>query len=144
MTCRNKPHTNIQPPVTRTPSQRYTYAKDPSFLIESKGLPSTTTFTSTGTTHTYLTSPDNEDGGKLGHLYDSAVQASQHTAPCQSISAPRTEDAGELGMMDNISLEDTEQYEVMLAAAITPDYKNVHHGYISALPQVAQIYEQLP
>ena len=124
--CRVKKRVRRGPKViiSKIPSQhRPTAARDPnSFLHSNRELPTTTTFTEEEP-HAYTTIKDDsrDDTDEFGYLYTSALQVSQHITSRHYPPIPRTEEVREMGE----SLEDTEQYEVMLATATNPAYKNV-------------------
>lgn len=167
LSCRAKSHIRRHLPPMRNPSQYCSHSKEnagflrtasqfhcqskdsPSFLTESNKVSTTTTFTgissgAEGKSHTYtpvLKGRADSDVDDMGYLYTSALHVSQRAASCHNLPAvPKTEEAGQFGMMDNVSQEDTELYEVMLATASNPAYNNVQHS--SAIP--TQDYEQLP
>lgn len=72
----------------------------------------------------------------------STVQTFQTTTTSHSQPVPKSEAVGEFGIMDNSSFEDAEQYELMLATATNPAYRNVPRMSSQAIP--ADIYEHLP
>lgn len=127
----------------RLPSQHHSIlAKDASSFVRSyREHPTTTTFTE-DEPHDYTTVRDDShnDTDEFGYLYTSALQrysTSQPGVPRHYPPVPRTEEAREMGE----SLEDTEQYEVMLATANNPAYKNVA---IMPTPHAAGIYDRVP
>lgn len=68
----------------------------------------------------------------MGNVYDSALAVLSHNP-----SIPQS------GEVDTMGLQDTEEYEVMMARGVNigPAYKNVTHA---SAQQAAEIYEQLP
>ncbi len=106
-------------------------------MRNNRETPTTTTFTNEEP-HDYTTIRDNpdNDADEFDYLYTSALQVSQRVTSRHYPPIPRTEEAREMGE----SLEDTEQYEVMLATATNPAYKNVPHP----ATKIGGIYGHVP
>ena len=81
----------------------------------------------------------------LGSLSCFGVSLIRGFIVCMSIKLFSLDPPGEFGMMDDVCLEDTEQYEVMLATANNPAYCYRNAPPASGPAGVpTQIYEQLP
>lgn len=116
----------------RTPSQRYSHS------MEKKNKKTTVPVVPTldeNVADTYTTVEDSKH-------YSSTVQTFQATTSSHSQPVPKSEAVGEFGIMDNSSFEDAEQYELMLATATNPAYRNVPRVSSQTIP--ADIYEHLP
>ena len=118
--CRNKQSASST--LNRTHSQRY--SRDPHRDLN---------FQAGGTDDLNVEDSSNQYGFDtdvgMGNVYDSALGALGHHS-----SIPEGE---------NLSLQDTEEYEVMMArgaANLGPAYKNVAH---TSTLQAGEIYEQL-
>ena len=126
--------------IGRLPPQHHAVlARDASSFARSyRDHPTTSTFIEDEPQgYTTVRDDSQNDTDEFGYLYTSALQrysTSQPGAPRHYPPMPKTEVAREMGE----SLEDTEQYEVMLATATNPAYKNV------AIPHVGGIYDQVP
>lgn len=128
--------------VSRTPSQRYSRSNDRSPYSLSAKLPNVPIFEEDKCRgNPYVsTSHGDEELEDLGPVYDSALTASQH-ASCLNLPG---DTGGE-------NLQDTEEYEVMLATRANPAYNNVQRQTTVTATTTAHtqvplggIYEQLP
>ena len=124
--------------ISKLPSQLHasTRRRDPSTttLRSNKEAPTTTTFKDDKPDADEQDNPL-DDVDEFGYLYTSALQMSQRVTLPHYPPIPRTEQAREMGE----SLEDTEQYEVMVAPATNPAYKNVPH----TTTKLGGIYDQV-
>lgn len=147
--CRNEDH-----PVSRTLSQHYSSSryKDRSFHIDREMLSRAAIFEQDKShTSPYPNTSGLHGDAELvdfGPVYDSALTTSQLVAAsCPNLSAALR---GEVGgrVPDQQSLQDTEEYEVMLATGANPAYKHIKHPPTASTRQAEQqipgIYEHVP